>query len=150
MLPIMTSSQQTIVETEQSQGNLLARQYLIDLMERFRGSDLDELRAILPDTEEVVPLGEEPVYLRDDVILSDKHRVLEELEALAASGYNDGGRTGFQRLVNTTTLIKLTGAVWFREDATAPGVHELVCKVRWLAPNGTGEKSLTLRKVLLR
>lgn len=149
LVPIMTHSQSTVRETEESQESLLARQYLIDLIERYRTSTIFELR-LLPSNEPAVALGSEPDYIKNDAILADKARVAQELEDLARNrNYVDGGQKGFSRMINTTKLMKLTGVVWFKEGSPTPNLNQIFCKVRWQSAASKGEKTLEMTKILV-
>src|ERR1700761_6080060 len=75
-VPVLMHSRQATFETEESQENLLARHYLMDIVERFRDSNLDELRPLAAAKEPVVVLGQDSSYITSDAVLSDVNRIL--------------------------------------------------------------------------
>jgi prepilin-type N-terminal cleavage/methylation domain-containing protein len=149
-VPILTHSRATVHETESSQEDILARHFLVDLAERYKAASMDELRD-LPPTEPEVPLGQDPIYIRNDGLLSDRTRVYQQLQALAASGYRDGALAGLKKFVDLSTFMKLTRLATFRENIDGQeGVHELTCAVRWKPRAGPGERSLRISKIVVR
>lgn len=144
-VPILTHSQSTLAETEESQEQVLARHFLIDMVERYRNSPVEELRR-LPKTEPTVPLGQDPQIVKDDAVLSDRDRVAAQLTGAAAT---DAGAKGFQRYVEASKLMQFTRVAWFVEDGGGPKLHQLHCKVRWLSKMSKGEKSLKVSKLLV-
>lgn len=151
-LPIMQFSRQNIRETQVSQEDLLARHFLIDMVERFKGASLAELKK-LPTSELPTPLGQDPPYLKNDDILSDHKKVVEELRNKVASGVTAGGTNvgaiaGGQKLQDLSEMMKLTRMAVFREGTG--GVHELKCIVRWMSSISKNERSIEYSKVVVR
>src|ERR1051325_3562143 len=94
-LPIINHSRSTVKETEVSQEDLLARHFLIDMVERYKGSSLDELKSTLPPIALPLPLGSEPEAIKSDDILSDRGRIASEMQQKAQqSGVKDAGLVG--------------------------------------------------------
>lgn len=150
-LPIMNFSQANLRETQVSQEDLIARHFLIDMVERFKGATLAELKR-LPLSELPVPLGQDPDYLKNDDILSDHAKIIEELRAKVAtsSGGTDASAiTGLKKYGDLTTEMKLTRMAVFKE-ATTGSVHELTCIVRWLSLVGKQERRIEYSKIIVR
>lgn len=150
-LPIMNFSQANVRETQVSQEDLIARHFLIDMVERFKGATMAELKR-LPPNELPVPLGQDPDYLKKDDILSDHALVIEQLRAKVASG--SGGTdnqaiTGLKKYGDLTTEMKLTRLAVFQEAPTG-SVHELKCIVRWVSLVGKAERRIEYSKIIVR
>lgn len=143
-LPILQHSQATISETEEAQEQVLARHFLIDMVERFRNSPIEEIRR-LPKTEPNVTLGQEPQIVKEDAVLSDRDRVAA---ALQAAGATDAGAKGFQRYVEIAKLMQFTRVAWYEENPAAKLVT-LHFKVRWQSKLSKGEKFLKVSKLLV-
>lgn len=151
-LPIIQFSRQNVRETQVSQEDLIARHFLIDLVERFKGASLVELKK-LPASELPPALGQEADYLKKDDILSDHKKIVEELRSKVASGVTAGGTNvgaiaGGQKLSDLAEMMKLTRTATFREGAS--GVHELKCMVRWISSISRSERFLEYSKVIVR
>ena len=144
-VPILTHSQATVAETEEAQEQVLARHFLIDMVERYRNSPVEELRR-LPKTEPTTALGQEPEIVKSDAVLSDRDRVAAQL---AAAGATDAGAKGFTRYVDASNTMQFTRVAWFIENGGGPKLHQLFCKVRWLSKLSKGEKSLAVSKLLV-
>jgi prepilin-type N-terminal cleavage/methylation domain-containing protein len=151
LLPIITHSRQTVKETEFSQEDLIARHFLIDLVERFKGSSVEELKK-LPPVESDLPLGSEPVILSRDDILAERRRVVSEMRGQSRrAGYEDAGARGLEKILDIADLMRLTRGVVFIENVGGvPGMHELTCTVRWKSRLGQGERKIGITKVLAR
>ena len=148
-LPIMNFSQSNLRETQVSQEDLIARHFLIDMVERFKGASLAELKR-LPPAETPEALGADPDYLKNDDILSDHAKVIEELRAkVAASSGDQSAITGMKKYGDLTSEMKLTRAAIFKEAATG-SVHELTCVVRWLSLVGKSERRIEYSKIIVR
>lgn len=144
-LPILQHSQATIGETEQAQEQVLARHFLIDMVERYRNSPIEEIRR-LPKTEPQVPLGQEPPIVKEDAVLSDRERVAT---ALTAAGATDSGAKGFQRYMEIAKLMKFTRVAWYEEAPPPSKLVTLHCKVRWESKLSKGEKFVEVSKLLV-
>jgi prepilin-type N-terminal cleavage/methylation domain-containing protein len=143
-VPILMHSQQTVKETGESQENLLARHFLLDMVERWRDANLDELR-LLPKTEPNVVLGSDPPDVKNDAVLSDRERVLKGLKDLAtATGQVDGGQKGFQQFEDLVKLMKMTRVVWFEEKP----FMKLNFVVRWKISSQAPERRISFVKVM--
>lgn len=148
-IPILTHSQATVKETEDSQEQLIARHFLMDMTERFRGSSLEELRD-LPKLEPTLTLGQDEDRIKKDAVLSDRDRIAEQLKQQADAGYKDGGQKGFQRFVDAAKLMKISRAAWFVEGAGGTPPRVLHCIVKWAPKKGPAEKSLKVSKVIVQ
>lgn len=150
-LPIMQFSQANLRETQVSQEDLIARHFLIDMVERFKGASMVELKRI-PPVEIPVPLGGVPEYLKDDDILSDHEVVLNELRQKAAAfggGTDASGAIGMKKYGDISAEMKLTRQAFFKE-APAGSVHELTCIVRWFSLIGKQERRIEYSKIIVR
>lgn len=148
-IPILTHSQATLKETEDSQEALLARHYLMDITERYRGSHIDELKRF-PASPPSLDLGKDEPVIEKDSVLNDRDKVAEQLAALTAAGYKDGGAKGFQRFVDAAKQMKLSRLAWFKENARGPGKHEFTCRIRWQPKKGTSPKEITMSKIIVK
>lgn len=147
-IPILTHSRTTILETEISQESLLARHYLIDMVERYKGSTPDDLEP-LAGAATGGPLGTDSEVVRKDPILSDHHRVAGQMQALEeATGRKEAGLQGVKKFLTLINMMKLTREASFERDVQ-PGVHRLTCAVRWLAATGKSERKIEFTKVLV-
>lgn len=150
-LPIINFSQSNLRETQVSQEDLIARHFLIDMVERFKGATLAELKR-LPPSETPEVLGNDPEYLKKDDILSDHTKVIDELRAKVATG-NAGtdasAVTGLQKYGDLTREMLLTRQAVFKE-ATTGSVHELTCIVRWKSLVGKSERRIEYSKIIVR
>jgi len=147
-VPILGHAQATIRETEHSQESILARHLLMDMIERFKGSDMAELSQ-LPTSEPAVSLGQEPAYLKNDSMLSDNYRIAKELQAKSlTTGSPDSGLQGHVQFVDVSGLMNVTRVAWFVPNGKGTGNHVLNCAVRWKSRNGGGEKRLDLSRIL--
>lgn len=147
-IPILSHSRGTILETEISQESLLARHFLIDMVERFKGSTPDELDS-LTSAPVGGPLGTDSDAIKKDAILSDHARVASQMESLAeATGKVDKGLQGIHKFLDLIRMMKLTREATFEKDVQ-PGVHRLTCAVRWLSGTGKGERKVEFTKVIV-
>jgi hypothetical protein len=151
-LPIMQFSRQNIRETQVSQEDLLARHFLIDMVERFKGASLEELKR-LPASVLPTPLGNDGPVVAGDDLLNDHKALVDELRNKVATGVTAGGTnaatvTGGQKLQDLAGMMKLTRMATFREGIG--GVHELRCVVRWLSAISKNERSIEYSKVVVR
>jgi prepilin-type N-terminal cleavage/methylation domain-containing protein len=144
-IPILTHSQATVKETEDAQEQMLARHFLMDLTERYRGSSLDELETKIPQAEPTVTLGQDEDKIKQDPVLNDRDKVAAELKAQAEAGYKDGGQKGFQRFVDAAKQMKLSRAAWFTKGP--PRI--LTVMVKWQPKKGGAEKELRMSKVII-
>jgi len=160
-VPILTQSLGSLAETEQSQETLLARHFLLDLVERYRGSSLVELSTLHPPTFAPPPLGTDQDTIAGDALLNDVKNIQDEMaKAAQASGVLDPGAAGFNQCVSLGKMIKLTREVYFQDNGAMadggvtvpnpPHSYSLTCKVRWMPRNSTTEKTLQLVDVLVR
>jgi len=151
-LPIMNLSRSNVKETEVSQEDLLARHFLIDMVERFKGSSLDELKSTLPPIELPLPLGQEPEAIKSDDILSDRGRIAAEMQQKSKlTGLQDAGFVGIKMVLDIAAMMKLTRMAWFQEDYQGKkGIHLLTCKIRWESKVGKGERFIQFSKILVR
>ena len=152
-LPIMQFSQANLRETQVSQEDLIARHFLIDMVERFKGATLAELKR-LPPSELPVPLGQTPAYLEKDDILSDHQKVVDELRAKVSStgtATDAASIVGMQQYGDITKEMMLTRLAVFKENPNpALSVHELTCIVRWLSLVGKQERRIEYSKIVVR
>jgi len=141
-LPIITHSRSTIRETEVSQEDLIARHYLIDLVERFKSSSLDELKELKTNA----------AYLQKDALLTDHARVAKEMERFAQrTGKVDQGLKGMQNYLDIAAMMNLIPVVDFQEDVSTGGsskVHKLTLAVKWSSKIRTGERRMGVTKIL--
>jgi prepilin-type N-terminal cleavage/methylation domain-containing protein len=139
-LPILTHSRSSVKETEVSQEDLIARHQLIDLVERFKGSSLEELER----------LNSTGNFLKSDDMLTDNARVAKEMETVAlATGKVDQGLKGVQRHLETAALMNMTPEATFQKNVQ-PGLHKLTVAVRWTSKVRKGERRIEFSKVLAR
>ena len=146
--------------TGESQESILAKHFLVDLVERYRGSAVADLLNVLPPDPPATPiaLGSDPLYIQNDAMLSDVERVSQQMQALAGSGYNDTGKDGFKKWVDVKAMIQLTREVYFKDigklpsgdPITGPTMYRLLCRVRWKPRNGPVEKSAEMTKIMIR
>lgn len=160
-IPILNQSQSVVQSTGESQESILARHFLVDLVERYRGSSIAELQALLPPDPPTtpIPLGQDPEYIRKDSMLNDIDRVSQQMQTLAAAGYHDGGEKGYKKFVDIKEMVQLTREVYFKDigklpsavdPETAPSMYRLLCRVRWKPRNGPGEKSAEMTKIMIQ
>ena len=152
-LPIINHSRSTVKETEVSQEDLLARHFLIDMVERYKGSSLDELKSNLPPIALPVQVGQpEPGYIQGDDILSDREMIASEMKQKAlAAGKADAGLAGVQTILDIAKQMKVTRTAVFEEDYQGrKGVHLLTCIVKWSSKVGQGERTIQFSKILVR
>lgn len=159
-IPILTQSQAIVQSTGESQESILARHLLVDLVERYRGSSIDELKRLLPPDPPAapIPLGQDPAYLRDDAMLNDIQRVAQQMQLLAGQGYTDGGLGGNKKFVAISSMIQLTREVYFKDigklpsgdPITGPSMYRLLCKVRWKPRTGPAERESTMIKIMIQ
>lgn len=139
-LPIITHSRSTVRETETSQEDLIARHYLIDLVERFKSSPLEELRA----------LSSTATYLKSDAMLTDHERVAKEMETVAmTTGKVDQGLKGVKKYLDVAAMMKLDPKVAFQENVL-PGIHKLTVSVSWQSKVRKGSRKIEFTKMLAR
>jgi prepilin-type N-terminal cleavage/methylation domain-containing protein len=138
-------------EVEWSREEILARHYLMDMVERYKGATLDELRA-LPPTESNIELGQDPDYLKKDPLLGDRDLLVKEMQdTLRLTGYKDTGTAGAKQVLDLTKVMTITRMATFKESVGGPGVHELSCIIRWkTGTGGKNERRIDFTKVLVR
>ena len=164
-LPILTQSRAGLQETEQSQESILARHFLVDMIERYRGSSPAELLGLLPTAlpDPPVTLGQDGQGIAGDGLLSDLTSTLQEMKTQNGQGYTDKSQVGLQQMVNIKSTIKMSREAAFvsmgllkdvdgldpTKITNGPTMYKLTCRVRWMPKNGSSENNVVLTKIII-
>lgn len=161
-VPILSSSQQTVVETEDSQENLMARHFMVDLVERYRGATIEELSALPHPGATPAALGSEPSYISADPLLNDAQAIYQEMLNAAVVNHSvDPGQAGVKEFINIQSIIKITREAFCVENPTplldggaaipnAAHLFTVTCSVRWQPRKLKGERSVSLAVVVVQ
>lgn len=153
-LPIIQFSKQNVRETQVSQEDLIARHFLMEMVEQLKGANLTSLRQI-PSSEIPLPLGQVPPFFKGDDLLGDQKKVLEDIKAKQAAGTgtvtDKGAIVGGEKLQSLQDLMVMTRNAVFREGQPPnPRIHELTCIVRWQSAISKNERRLEYTKILVK
>jgi len=145
LLPVMNLSTSTVRESSLSREDILARHLLMDLVERYRDSDLDELERLPVATtlSQVPPGQDDPEIARDPILKERTARLLASVHG--ASGTSEG-LSAYRGIYGE---ILVSRSVGFEKNSLGPGRHLLTCAVRWSAKSGKN-KYLEFGRLLVR
>lgn len=155
-VPIIQWQNQNMRETHVSQEDLLARHFLMDMVEAFKGEPMRILKA-LPSAEVPVAPGADDPGITKSPLLRELDMQIDELRQKAAAslgGTDAEAVKGMQTYLDIRKSIKLSRLAIFRpgpEDAAKQvTVNELVCIVRWMSTISNSERRLEYSKIIVR
>ena len=155
-LPIMTFSQSNIRETQVSQEDLLARHFLIDMVEAYKGEQIEKLK-LLPPALVPMNLGEDEPNIKKNQMLNEQDTMLTDLQAKVAADPTNpdaGGLKGVSVFLDMKKAIQLSRCAYFipgtPPPAGGPAVHTLVCVVKWMSSVSKAERQLEFSKIIVR
>jgi len=155
-IPVVQYTRSSVREAGVSREEILARHYLMDMVERFKGSPVGELSEF-PATEPSIPLGRENENsaIRHDAMLNDQERIASTMAAQRGTDDPESvGEQGVQFFLDLAKAMKLTRIVTFQEiqpmSQGRPGMYQLSCIIRWQSQVLRREKRVEFSKLLVR